>query len=93
MGLGPGGRFPRAYEGREEAVDAGVSPFVLGSGRVRLSVVRVEGEYWAEGVVGKAGGSLADDDDGESRIWFVVVECGGGRPLVRYVVAVDPPGW
>ena len=43
--MGAGGRFPRAYEGREEAVEDGVSPFVLGTGRVRLSVVRVEGEY------------------------------------------------
>lgn len=40
-----GGRF-RACEGREEAdVDDGVSPFAFGAGRVRLSAVRLDGEY------------------------------------------------
>lgn len=64
--MASGGRFPRAYEGREETVDGGVSPFVLGAGRVRLSPFKVDGEYWTDGVWND-GGSLVDEEEGESR--------------------------
>lgn len=95
-----GAVFGRAYEGREDAdVDDGVTPFVLGGGRVRLSLFKVDGEYWAV-EVGNAGGSLVVDEDGESRIGFVAAWCGGGggggrpfRPFERYVVEVGPLGW
>lgn len=93
--MASGGRFPRAYEGREEAVDDGVRPFALGAGRVRLSPFTAEGEYWTDGVWKDGGSLVVDDEVGESSSWFavVVVGCGGGRPLVRYVVEVAPPAW